>query len=156
MFPISWRCPNCSGLGSLCDGSLSIGPGSEIDFKPATTCYLCLGRMVVICLPVPPFCTLSPDATSDLLNDLLLSRRALEVTLKRGWTAYYAIVDKKAYLEADDQGAGGVDTMDWHPGPFKLWLESRTWDDPRKALVEANDWYEKNIEAANSAKSAEV
>lgn len=50
-----WRCPCCHGLGSMCDGSLSIGP-EEIKSTPATVCYLCKGKKVVRCSEVlePP------------------------------------------------------------------------------------------------------
>lgn len=43
-----WRCPCCHGAGSMCDGSVSIGP-DDIKSTPATVCYLCKGKKVVRC-----------------------------------------------------------------------------------------------------------
>lgn len=37
------RCPQCHGLGHLCDGVATYGPGGESSYRPATPCALCRG-----------------------------------------------------------------------------------------------------------------
>ncbi len=45
------RCPQCGGLGSMCDGSLSIGPGLRSVSTPASVCPMCEGQKAVFVRP---------------------------------------------------------------------------------------------------------
>lgn len=46
-----WQCPNCFGLGHLCDGMCSIGPDART-YRPATPCAFCKGKGRVNIVPL--------------------------------------------------------------------------------------------------------
>lgn len=41
--PVGWPCPNCHGLGHMCDGWISAGE-TEVRIKPGTPCFVCRGN----------------------------------------------------------------------------------------------------------------
>lgn len=51
--PRIWHCPLCKGHGTLADAVIEVGRDGVKVHKPASQCWLCRGKGVVLVQPLP-------------------------------------------------------------------------------------------------------
>lgn len=50
---VGWACPNCHGMGHMCDGSFGIDPGGFTRHRAPSPCPVCRGKGRVLVTPLP-------------------------------------------------------------------------------------------------------